>query len=169
MTIDGTDCRIQEPRPFSSEWYSHKFKGPGLRYEVGVSIQTGWIVWVHGPYPCGSYSDLAIFRLKLKGLLQDAEKVLADGGYKDGVNGKTVNPNGLNDWDQYMKKVARARHETINGKLKSFAILGDRYRGNLLFHKYIFMAIANLVQVGIETSDTVFQVEYNDRPNNMQI
>lgn len=49
VSVDGTDFRIQQPSVFSKIWYSHKFKGPGLRYEVAVSILTGDIVWLHGP------------------------------------------------------------------------------------------------------------------------
>jgi len=41
FSVDGTDCQIQEPLLFNAKWYSHKFKGPGLRYEVGVCISTG--------------------------------------------------------------------------------------------------------------------------------
>ena len=37
-SVDGTDFRIQDPVPFSEKWYSYKFKGPGLRYEVGLSV-----------------------------------------------------------------------------------------------------------------------------------
>ena len=36
ISLDGTDFRIQEPTPFDPKWFSHKFKGPGLRYEIGV-------------------------------------------------------------------------------------------------------------------------------------
>ena len=39
MSIDGTDFRINEPQPFSTIWYSHNFKGPGLRYEIGFNIK----------------------------------------------------------------------------------------------------------------------------------
>ena len=39
ISVDGTDFRIQEPMSFSKEWSkqsdSHKFNGPGLRFEVG--------------------------------------------------------------------------------------------------------------------------------------
>lgn len=39
MTVDGTHCRISEPRTQpSSNWYSHKFAGPGLACEVAISI-----------------------------------------------------------------------------------------------------------------------------------
>lgn len=39
ILVDGTDFIIHEPSPFSPEWYSHKFRGLGWRYEVGVSVR----------------------------------------------------------------------------------------------------------------------------------
>ena len=62
MTVDGTDCPIQEPSPFDKMWYSHKFNGAGVHYEVAVAIGTGHIVHVQGPYPCGAYPDIVIAR-----------------------------------------------------------------------------------------------------------
>ena len=82
MTVDGTDFRIQQPHPFNKKWYSHKFKGPGLRYEVAVCIQTGDVVWINGPFPCGKWPDLKIFQLRLKHMLGPEEKVEADDGYR---------------------------------------------------------------------------------------
>lgn len=35
VSIDGTYFQIQEP-PFDKKWYNNKFKGPGVRYEIGV-------------------------------------------------------------------------------------------------------------------------------------
>ncbi|GAX10088.1 hypothetical protein FisN_2Lu360 [Fistulifera solaris] len=29
FSVDGTDCPINEPSPFSPKWYSHKFKSAG--------------------------------------------------------------------------------------------------------------------------------------------
>ena len=51
ISVDDTACRIMEPAPFSPAWFSHKFHGPGLRYEVGISISSGYIVWINGPFP----------------------------------------------------------------------------------------------------------------------
>ena len=84
ITLDGTDCRIEEPIRFDRKWYSHKFHGPGVRYEIGLNIQNGWIVWVNGPYPCGSYPDLKIARDYVFLMLEPGEKILGDGGYNDG-------------------------------------------------------------------------------------
>ena len=63
ITVDGTDFCIQPPndgQPRSS-WYSHKFKKPAVRYEVGISIQSGDIVWLSGPWRAGRYPDITIF------------------------------------------------------------------------------------------------------------
>lgn len=77
--VDGTDVRIYEPIPFSAKRYSHKFHTPGLRYEIGVGIETGHIVWAHGPFPCGKYSDAGIFLHSLKKQISPGECVVADG------------------------------------------------------------------------------------------
>ena len=74
VTVDGTDFRILEPSPFSKKWYSHKFRGPGLRYEVAVGIQSGHIVWTNGPFPAG-VPDIVIFRYSLKNKLVEGERV----------------------------------------------------------------------------------------------
>ena len=81
MTIDGADFQIQEPSPFNPIWFSHKFNAAALRYEVGVCIQTGWIVWTAGPFPAGDFPDLEIFRLYLKDLLGTNERVETYEGY----------------------------------------------------------------------------------------
>jgi hypothetical protein len=71
MVVDGIDFRIQEPRKngFNTKWYSHKYNKPGIRYEVATCINTGHIVWIHGPFPCGSHDDRTVFRLGLKNFL----------------------------------------------------------------------------------------------------
>jgi hypothetical protein len=38
MTLDCTDCKINEPFPFNKKWLSVEFRGPGMKYEVAVSI-----------------------------------------------------------------------------------------------------------------------------------
>ena len=61
VTVDGTDFRIMEPIPLNKDWFSHKFKGPGLRYEIAVSIRKGHTVSINGPFPAGAYPDRRIF------------------------------------------------------------------------------------------------------------
>ena len=82
MSVDDTDFKIQQPQIFDKKWFSHKFKGPGLRYEVALNIQTGDIVWSHGPFPPGAYTDLAIFLQGLAHKLEPGERVEANKGYR---------------------------------------------------------------------------------------
>jgi hypothetical protein len=82
ISVDGTDCMIVEPTEFNGRWYPHKFRGPGLQNEVGLCIQTGWVVWRNGPYPCGAFPDLKKARDKLVHNLQYGEKYIADRGYE---------------------------------------------------------------------------------------
>jgi hypothetical protein len=157
--VDGTDVEIWEPTPFSKSWFSHKFKSAGLRYEVGVCIQTGDIVWVNGPFKCGRWNDLSIFRNDLKLLLLPREQVEADGGYRGDT--KTRTPAMANTWAEYKKKkAARARHETINGRLKNFGILQQTFRHPLNKHRHVFMAVAVLTQLTIDRGNRPYQVDY---------
>ena len=59
VTVDGADmpCEMCSDKRF----YSHKFNGNGVRYEVGVCIATGDIVWISRPFRCG-VNDLTVSR-----------------------------------------------------------------------------------------------------------
>lgn len=50
ISVDGTDCPVFEPWPFSKQMYSHKMNGPGIKYELAVCLKTAMIVWVNGPF-----------------------------------------------------------------------------------------------------------------------
>ena len=162
ITLDGTDCPINEPGSatggFSPRWYCHKTKGPGVRYEVGVSLQLGDIVWVNGPYPCGSYPDLKIAKALIVHQLRAGEKICADGGYRLRTHFDT--PTGLNNEKQRMQQVARSRHETVNARFKKFKILSTPYRGDLNKHYNFLTAIAVITQVSINEGNKLFQIKY---------
>lgn len=146
LTVDGTDCPIQEPHPFSSIWYSHKLKGPGLRYEVGVCIQTGDICWINGSFKCGRWPDMRIFRRNLKGLLAPGEMVECDAGYVGDPSCRHKHII-MNLADDRAKCAARARHETVNGDIKSFDCLSQVWRHDRHLHKHAFAAAAVLTQL----------------------
>jgi hypothetical protein len=81
-----------EPTEFDPKWFSHKFSGPGVRYEIEICIATGNIVWAHGGYPCGEWPDLRLARDAFIDHLEIDEKALADKGYRD--KNYFENPNG---------------------------------------------------------------------------
>jgi DDE superfamily endonuclease len=156
LSVDGTDCPIQEPQPFHPKYYSHKFAGPGLKYELGICIITGWACWFNGPFPCGN-PDINIARVGLVQQLEPNEMVLADGGYRDGgVHFDT--PTGHHNISQRMRSLCRARHETINGRMKSFRVLSTKFRHSLKKHRDCFHACLILTQVHIEKYDSNFLV-----------
>lgn len=103
-TVDGIDFRIWEPYPFIEEcskiWYSLKFKGPGIQYEIAICVKTGDVVWFNGPFPCG-FSNLNIFCAGLKQELGLGEKVIADCGYRGDANVCTPD-----DWKDEANKKA---------------------------------------------------------------
>lgn len=161
ITVDGTDFKIQEPSPFDPSYYSHKFQHAGLRYEIGICIKTGWIVWVNGPFPCGAWPDLRIARSALHGMLLAGEMYLADGGYRE-PNGYNITPSGYHDFEDKQRADARARHETINGMFKVFKSLNDMWRHQREKHSYVFHAVANVVQIAIRDHSRAFEVDYDE-------
>jgi hypothetical protein len=66
----------------------------------------------------------------------------------------------LSTIDQLQKSQARARHETVNGRIKNFNILKHTYRGNLGEHEFIFKACAVILQIAIQTDEPLYQISY---------
>jgi hypothetical protein len=167
VSIDGTDFRLYDPTPFWRGWFSFKFKGPALRYEVGICIQSGDIVWLNGPYPAGAWPDLKIFRDGLKRVLartRPREKLEADKGYRGEPQYiKTPNDYGLTYLAKEQKKNVRARHETVNKRFKQFGCLLERFRHDKTKHGDAFRAVAVITQLAIENGEPLFDVEYDDR------
>ena len=86
ISVDGVHCRFHELEDEelakNPENYSHKYNGPGLAYELALSIFDNKLVWIsdqHKP----SKSDLAIWKEKLAGLIPDDKLVVCDKGYRD--------------------------------------------------------------------------------------
>ena len=168
MTVDGTDCPIQEPAkmvdchsplPFDKKWFSHKFRSSGVRYEVAVCIATGEIVWVNGPFPCGQWPDVRIFSTWLKHQLLPGECVEVDRGYR-GHNCAWMPDNWLTRSEQKAKANARARHEAVNSRLKNFKCLSRAFRHDLHDHKSYFALAAVVTQLMFEEEGPVFYVRY---------
>ena len=65
MSIDGADFRIPQTGTAirGNAFASHKyvFKS-ALRYEIGVSILGGDLVWIQGPYPAGAFNNVKLTR-----------------------------------------------------------------------------------------------------------
>ena len=116
-----------EPIPFESRWYSHKFHGPAVRYEVRIGVYNGFIVWVNGPFPAGEWSDSPIVQDSfLRHLCQD-EVFIANGGYK-GVD--------------YC--IMPGDYGNVNWKFKELKAIGDMSRHTQVQHGKMFWGSGKL-------------------------
>ena len=139
-----------EPSVFDLKWYSHKFHGPGLRYEIGICIRTGYVVWAYGGFPCGQWPDLNLARDNFIHRLDPGEKALGDRGYRD--QNYFDNPNG----DK--KKKILAMHEPVNKRLKQFSCLKNSFRHALYLHPSFFHAVVNVTQLRIQNGEPLYAV-----------
>ena len=127
-----------------------------MRYEVGLCIETGHIVWLHGPVPCGPYKDLRIFRTRLRHELLYGEKVIGGRGYQDV---SFITPFSEDIECRRMTAVIRARHETVNRRRKQFKILQNMFRHDPSLHGTVLFAVANITQAILALSDPLFSLE----------
>lgn len=165
MSVDGTHCPINEPWPFSKKWYSEKLNGPGVTYEVGVCIKTGFIVWVNGPF-VASTNDSAMFKETLTHLLADDEGVECDRGYTGDAKLKSNKVNQSRN-DRLQKSGVRGRHEIVNSRLKIFDILNSCFhhlknRDDMMEkHCWCFKACAVITQLKMEAGESLYDVQYD--------
>lgn len=156
-SVDGTDIRIFEPSPFDSRWYSHKFRGPGVRFEIGVAVSSGRLVWVNGPFRCGDNPDINIFRSGMKTKLRADELVVADDGYKDP---RCLRFQHVEGEDAQTHARISARHETVNRRFKHFSVLGGKFRHALSRHGLCFHAVAKPTSLLLDSSDPLFEIDF---------
>lgn len=138
-----------------------------MRYEIGISIKRGEIVWIHGPFACGAWPDLKIFCDSLQYHLANNERVEADDGYVGDAPmfvkcpKSFVNP----PENRKMQQIVRSRHETCNARFKMWGILNQVFRHERTKHCDVFRACAVITQLSIESGEKLWQVEYNDNIN----
>jgi len=163
ITNDGTDFRVAE---HGKIWYSFKYKKSGVRYEVGLCIFTGEIVWISGPYECGKWNDISIFRNALMSELSPAERVEADDGYIGEHPRHIKCPKGFANQEQtlFMQQRVRNRQETVNKRFKNWGILKEVYRHAIPKHGDVFRAIVVITQLSITNGEQLFECGYKDPP-----
>ena len=158
MSIDGTDIPIFEPGVRSSLWWSHKFNGPGIRYEVGTCIRTGDIVWFRGPFPC-NLSDRAIFDSFLSQKLLPGEGVEADSGYTG--RSQIFTPGvAKTHKERKQKSQVRGRQENVNARLKVFGVMQRWDNPDTAKHGIFARCVAVIVQLSFTLGEKLYEVQY---------
>jgi len=79
VMLDGTDMHVQ--MKFAESFLSHKMKENAVKYEVGVCITTGRIIWIHGPSRAAEH-DISVAQQALVPFLDDGKMVVANSGYR---------------------------------------------------------------------------------------
>ena len=146
-------------KEYAKKWTSHKYNGPGVRYEVGLGILSGDIVWVNGPFPCGIWPDLKIMKEGgILELLEENERIETDDGYRGLDPEFCLTKSGLRhpSSDPGMRARVRARQETVNKRFRQFAAASNVYRHDVLNHSKVFYSIVVLTQLAIESGEPLF-------------
>lgn len=169
-SIDGTDCKIWEPRAnhrynVDKTFFSKKFAHAGIKYEIVLDILNAKCMSIVGPVKA-SVHDLNVFRIetKQKMLAMPGKKLIADSIYKPK---ESDNPEEMEMFaiprttdDSALKRFksrVRCRHEGFNARIKQFAFLRDGYRGvDLEKHGWAFKAICVIVQYQMDNGSPIF-------------
>ena len=159
ISVDGVDCQMYEPCKMpSKDWWSKKFNGPGVTYELGILIYENQLVWISGPHRPRGGRDLEHFRAPngLKSKIPQGKKVIADAIYKDPVCSIWNPLDTLEVWR--FKQRTRAHHETFNGCIKNFQVLSGKFRHGIDKHKEVFEAVCVIIQYEMENGHPLFDV-----------
>ena len=160
VSNDGTDCAIKEIWPFDETIFSKKLNGPGYKYEIGICIATGVIVWVNGPFKAGRHDKTIFEEDGLLDALEDGEGAEVNNGYQ-GLNEFKGPETAQNRLHRKQKNKVRARHEISNGELKQFAVLDQVFRHDpKKKHQMCFEAVAVICQLRHDFGGYRLQVEY---------
>lgn len=160
MSVDGVDFDVA--KSYDKDWWSYKFKHSGLRYEIGLCIKTGQIVWWHGPFLPGMFNDEMVFQEGLAQELGPGERVETDKGYVGSTPHWTRIPDGMEHPDRSeMTAKVRLRHETCNKRVKQWGILKYPYRHDVMRHQTYFGAILTITNLAF-VDEPLFPVEYED-------
>jgi hypothetical protein len=162
-TVDGVHFGVYEPtHPTLSKnpaYYSHKFNTSAVDYEIALSVFTHQVVWISGPHPAG-VNDITIYRKHagLKEKIPPGKRVIGDNGYRG--EPKTISTPNSHDTPalRKFKGRARARQETFNARIKTFACLSEQFRNGLGRQKIVFEAVCVICQYQMENGSPLFDV-----------
>ena len=123
-------------------------------------------MWINGPFPCGDYNDITIFRSALLHELEEHERVECDDGYFGEAPMKCKVPKQQKFYDTKdklkMSGRARSRQETVNKRLKQFNCLKVPFRHDVTYHGTFFRAAIVLTQMSMKYIEPLFHVDYKD-------
>ena len=176
-TVDCATFMTNEMRQDpSSIWYDPKTHSCGLKWEFSLATREPRVTWMRGPFPA-SIHDITVFRggdpgTRLEDRDQSAlyfqlgenEKLIGDAGYA-GEPSKIVvtRDEHSSEFKEFLAR-AKNRQETFHWRLKSFNILGHRFRhgvgseDRMRLHKMAVEAVAGIVQTDYDQGHEPFDI-----------
>lgn len=163
-SVDGVDFITYERQhpefPIDKTTMSHKFKHGAVKYEVAIDVFKSKVVWISGPYK-GGVHDKVIFSNGLKNMIPAGKKVICDRVYGSQQNvedhAKLALPSRCDAPRLHnFKARVRARHESFNGRLKTFKCLKDEFRHRYFRHEAVFRSVVTILIYGMEFGAPLF-------------
>jgi hypothetical protein len=113
---------------------------------------------------CGEYNDLELARLAYVHKVDFNELTVADSGYKDStffINSPSRNVYDPNNTSQKIMKKIMARHESVNERIKNYAVMTEVFHRPVTEHCKVFKCCINLVQLAIENGEPLAKLNIN--------
>lgn len=149
-SLDTIDFKMSDKaltglRDSTDNYYSEVYKSQGIRYEVGIAVKTGDIVWKYGGLPCGSYPEINLANEAYIYAVKKDELTYANKKYHKSKFFITPNHTNVKEHKKIMQ-----RHKNLKKKIKYFEILNKPYRHIIDKHHLCFHAIVNIIQITIK-------------------
>ena len=176
LPIDTVHIRSQELRSDpNSKWWSHKFNGPGVSFEVVADPIKGKILWINGPEPA-SIHDITFLRGGKKGDEKNWKrsslyfhlplrvKLVGDSAYQGEPYKVTTTMDAHDAATKRLFARMKSMLETCFSRLKNFKVLRESFRHGTLVDdkmkkiKRAFDVAAVLVQYDFENGASLFEV-----------
>jgi len=166
LSVDGTDLRIPEEYPFSTGNFSHKFNGPGARFQICLD-DNGDIASIEGPYRCGYNTERVIFEEETMPDLEPGEIMEGDGYYRRNLPNVFVRDN--DNEERRVAMLRRARHEKLNGMLKRYGCLHNKFVHGFEKLGWCFRAVAVVTQLELNSGRISYGFDPRDVVNETDV
>ena len=161
-SADGTHARINEPRDpevrRNPKKFSFKHNFAGLTWLIVLSLWTNDIWYATAGDPASTH-DMTMVREEFLEMIPEGCRVVSDSAFSGKTDEEKAKFSVVNALDsdevKEMKARAKARHETINTKMKFYKCLAERGRHLIEKHKRHFGCCLVLCQYAIEDTSEV--------------
>lgn len=163
VSVDGVHYRFHEvkhPTPSKNPaYFSHKYKGPGLSYELALHVFEPCLVWVR-KNPKTKDNDRKNFVAAIRNKIPNGKLTITDRAYRGRGGDPKVSAPNLHDAEELktFKAWAGMRQEHFHSRVKAFNCLTDNFRHNELRHQHCFEAVCVICQYDIELVSPLFDV-----------